>query len=421
LSIPNAGNSKLKTAKPIFDGSLWGFNIFNKYYIRKIMERIIIIGGGGTGAALAHDLALRGFKVTLFEKGELLSGATGRHHGLLHSGARYAVHDPIAAQRCIEENRILQKIAPEALEQNGGLFVALTDDDLDYRKSFLAGCRECGIDVKKISADQACGLEPELSPDLRSAIQVPDASMDAWRLPLHFFASAKSNGAAIHSFCEIVRIHKSANAVAGVRICDYKTHQEYDVSGDLVVIAAGSWSGKLAAMAGVEVPVQPGPGVMVAIKARLTNGVINRLHPAGEGDIILPQRGLSILGTSLWLADDPDGLDLPREHVQQMIDQCAEMVPAAKDIPVHSAWVAARPLIADTATRDPQSISRTFGCYDHREKDDLEGLVSIIGGKATTLRAMAEKTADLICQKIGRDIPCRTRETQLLHYRHFFK
>jgi glycerol-3-phosphate dehydrogenase len=366
-------------------------------------------------------LVLRGFKVTLFEKGELLSGATGRHHGLLHSGARYVVHDPIAAQKCIQENRILRNIAPEALEQNGGLFVALTDDDLDYRKSFLTGCRECGIDVKIISPNQARSLESELSPDLKGAVQVPDASMDAWRLPLHFFASAKSNGAAIHSFCEVVRIHKSANAVTGVKIYDYKTHQESDVAGDLVVIAAGSWSGKLTAMAGVEVPIQPGPGVMVAIKARLTDRVINRLHPAGEGDIIIPQRGLSILGTSLWLADDPDALDIPQEHVQKMIDFCAEMVPAVKHTPVHSAWVAARPLIADTATRDPQSISRTFGCYDHREKDNMDGLMSIIGGKATTLRAMAEKTADLICQKTGRDIPCRTRETRLLHYRHFFK
>jgi glycerol-3-phosphate dehydrogenase len=148
-----------------------GFNILNKYYIRKIMEHVIIIGGGDTGAALAHDLSLRGFKITLFEKGELLSGATGRHRGLLHSGARYAVHDPIAAQRCIQENRVLRKIAPEALEHNGGLFVALADADLDYRKSFLAGCRECGIDVKKISLDQTRSLEPELNPDLKGAIQ----------------------------------------------------------------------------------------------------------------------------------------------------------------------------------------------------------------------------------------------------------
>ena len=61
------------------------------------MEHIVIIGGGGTGAALAHDLALRGFQVSLFERGELLSGTTGRHHGLLHSGGRYAVDDPPAA------------------------------------------------------------------------------------------------------------------------------------------------------------------------------------------------------------------------------------------------------------------------------------------------------------------------------------
>ena len=72
------------------------------------MEHIIIIGGGGTGAALAHDLVLRGFRVSLFEKGELLSGTTGRHHGLLHSGARYAVHDSIAAQECFQENQILR-------------------------------------------------------------------------------------------------------------------------------------------------------------------------------------------------------------------------------------------------------------------------------------------------------------------------
>ena len=57
----------------------------------------VIIGGGGTGAAVAHDLTLRGMKVTLIERGELTSGTTGRHHGLLHSGARYAVKDKESA------------------------------------------------------------------------------------------------------------------------------------------------------------------------------------------------------------------------------------------------------------------------------------------------------------------------------------
>ena len=101
------------------------------------MEHIAIIGGGGTGAALAHDLTLRGFEVSLFERGEFLSGTTGRHHGLLHSGARYAVHDPVAARECIQENNILRQIAPQALEQNDGLFVAISEADLEYREEFV--------------------------------------------------------------------------------------------------------------------------------------------------------------------------------------------------------------------------------------------------------------------------------------------
>ena len=73
---------------------------------------VLIIGGGGTGGALAHDLALRGLRVTLVERGEVTSGTTGRHHGLLHSGARYATTDRAAAVECIAENKILRRIAP---------------------------------------------------------------------------------------------------------------------------------------------------------------------------------------------------------------------------------------------------------------------------------------------------------------------
>lgn len=385
------------------------------------LEHIIIVGGGGTGAALAHDLILRGFKVTLFEKGELVSGTTGRHHGLLHSGARYAVHDPEAAKKCMQENRILKHIAPDAIEKNDGLFVAVDEEDMAYRQSFLNGCKACGIPAAELNPERALTLEPALSPGIKTAVQVPDATMDAWRLPMHFFASARSNGADIRPFSEITAIHRNGGMVTGVGVFNLKTHRNYDFQGDLIINAAGPWAGKIAALAGVDVPVQPGPGVMAAVSARVTNMVINRLHPAGEGDIIVPQRQLSVLGTSLWLEENPDAIEMPGGHVQKIIELCTEMVPAVKDIPVHSAWHAARPLIVDTMAEDPQAISRTFGCYDHLQRDKLEGMVSVIGGKATTLRAMAEKTADLICRKTGRDIPCRTRETKLLHYRLFYK
>ena len=385
------------------------------------MEHIIIIGGGGTGAALAHDLTLRGFAVSLFERGEFLSGTTGRHHGLLHSGARYAVHDPVAARECIEENQILRKIAPQALEQNDGLFVAINESDLDYQPKFLDGCRSCGIPTAKLTADQARSFEPALNPALKLAVRIPDATMDAWRLPLHFMATAKANGARFHRYCEVVGFRQSNGMVTGVRIFDHKTHSEYDVAGDLFINAAGAWAGRICALAGIKLPLQPGPGVMVAVNGRLTNMVINRLNRAGEADIIIPQRGLSVLGTTVWLADNPDAIKYPPEHVTKIFEQCTEMVPSVKEAAIHSIWCAPRPLIVEEQAQDPLRISRTFDCFDHREKDDLEGLVSLIGGKATTLRAMAEKTADLICKKTGREIACRTKTQKLLHYRLFYK
>ena len=303
-------------------------------------EHIIIIGGGGTGAALAHDLILRGFVVSLFEKGEFFSGTTGRHHGLLHSGARYAVDDQEAAQECIIENEILRHLAPQAIEPNDGLFVAITEEDVAFADRFLEACAACGIPTRRLWPELARQIEPALTPDLKFAIQVPDATMDAWRLPLHFLATAHANGAQLFNFSKVVELHQASGNVQGVKVRSYATQQEYDLYGDLVVNATGAWAGNINRLAGIDVPIQPGPGVMVAINTRITNMVINRLHPAGEGDINIPQRKLSILGTSLWLADNPDEVTLPPDHIQRMYDLCSQMVPAVKDFPMHSAWSA---------------------------------------------------------------------------------
>src|SRR4030042_6754123 len=93
---------------------------------------VVVIGGGATGAGVLRDLALRGIEAILLEKGELTSGTSGRNHGLLHSGARYAVNDPDSARECISENRILKRIASPCLEETGGFFVALPQDPPGY-------------------------------------------------------------------------------------------------------------------------------------------------------------------------------------------------------------------------------------------------------------------------------------------------
>ena len=88
---------------------------------------------------------------------------------------------------------------------------------------------------------------------------------------------------------------------------------------------------------------------------------------------------------------------------------------------IQAVWVAARPVIVSDGSAEPTRISRTFSCIDHGEEDGIEGIISIMGGKATTMRAMAEATVDLICKKTGRQVACRTQDTPLDHYRKFFR
>lgn len=384
------------------------------------LEHILIIGGG-TGGALAHDLTLRGFRVTLVEKGELLSGTTGRHHGLLHSGARYVLHDEKAARECWQENQILRRLAPQAIEPNGGLFVALDESDLAHREQFLDRCRDAGIPVRRLTGAQALAIEPALNPCIQAAVQVPDATMDAWRLPMHFFATAHANGADIRNFTVVTGLQTTGRAVTGVELLDLRRHRTYQVRADLVVNSAGPWAGRIAAMAGVRVPVQLAPGVMASVRSRLTQRVINRLQPAGEGDIIVPQRLLSILGTTAWLSDDPDTVTVPEDHVRRLFYLAGRMVPAVERLNPHAVWSASRPLLRSAASADPWRISRTFDCLDHAARDGVEGLITVLGGKATTLRAMAEHAADMVCRKTGRTMACRTRQAPLLPYRRFWR
>ena len=91
--------------------------------------QVVIIGGGATGAGILWDLALRGIPALLLEQADIANGATGRCHGLLHSGGRYVVKDQETARDCLAENRIVKAIAPNCVEDTGGLFVQLPGDD----------------------------------------------------------------------------------------------------------------------------------------------------------------------------------------------------------------------------------------------------------------------------------------------------
>jgi glycerol-3-phosphate dehydrogenase len=155
---------------------------------------VVVIGGGATGAGALRDAAMRGFKTLLLERGDFGSGTSGRYHGLLHSGGRYAVKDPVSARECIAENIILKRIASASIEDTGGLFVTTPDDDPAYADRFVQACQDAGIPVTEISVHEMLQREPRLNPAIARAFQVPDASCEPWALIDGNLRSAREYG-----------------------------------------------------------------------------------------------------------------------------------------------------------------------------------------------------------------------------------
>ena len=124
---------------------------------------------------MAWDAALRGFDVILVDRADLAEGTSGRFHGLLHSGGRYAVKDPHAAEECIAENVILRKVAADCIEDTGGFFVTTPFDDPAYADRFAEGCRATGVPCEEIDPAQALREEPRLHPEISRVFRVPDA------------------------------------------------------------------------------------------------------------------------------------------------------------------------------------------------------------------------------------------------------
>ena len=132
---------------------------------------VIIIGGGATGAGVARDCSLRGIRALLLERSDIATGATGRNHGLLHSGARYAVTDRESAEECIKENMILRRIASHCVDGTDGLFLSLPEDGLEFQSKFVDACRAAGIRAEVIDPKEALRLEPSANPALIGAVR----------------------------------------------------------------------------------------------------------------------------------------------------------------------------------------------------------------------------------------------------------
>lgn len=376
---------------------------------------VIVIGGGATGAGTARDCAMRGLKVLLVERRDFTAGATGRNHGLLHSGARYAVTDGESAAECISENMILRRIARHCVEPTGGLFVSLPDDDLGYQATFIDACRAAGIDARQIDPAEALRLEPAVNPHIIGAVTVPDGAVDPFRLTTANIVDARNHGADILTYHRVEALLTENGCVCGVSLRDTRSGMTRNVRARIVVNAAGIWSQEIAKMAGINISMFPAKGALLIFGHRINNVVINRCRKPADADILVPGDTISLIGTTSSRVpfEEVDNMEVTQDEVDTLLREGMKIAPALAYTRILRAYAGVRPLIA--ADNDPtgRSISRGIVCLDHKERDGIDGLITISGGKLMTYRLMAEWATDAVCRKLGVNAECRTADVAL--------
>ncbi|APW56179.1 anaerobic glycerol-3-phosphate dehydrogenase subunit A [Pasteurella multocida subsp. multocida str. HN07] len=371
---------------------------------------VIIIGGGATGAGIARDCALRGVNCVLLERRDIATGATGRNHGLLHSGARYAVNDPESAKECIEENKILRRIARHCVDETEGLFITLPEDDLSYQKQFIQSCTQAGIDAIAIDPDLAKHLEPSVNPDLVGAVVVPDGSIDPFRLTASNMLDATENGARIFTYCEVKNLIQEGGRVIGVSVYDHKYKINRQFFAPVVVNASGIWGQGIAAYADLNIRMFPAKGALLVMGHRINKMVINRCRKPADADILVPGDTICVIGTtsSRIPYDQIDNMVVTPEEVDILFREGEKLAPSLRHTRVLRAYAGVRPLVATDDDPSGRNVSRGIVLLDHAERDGLEGFVTITGGKLMTYRLMAEWATDLVCKKLNKHAECVT-------------
>ena len=376
---------------------------------------VIIVGGGITGAGTARDCALRGLKVLLVERHDLATGATGRNHGLLHSGARYAVTDKESAEECIKENMILRKIARHCVEETEGLFLTLPEDDLAYQAKFVESCLEAGIRAEVIDPKEALRMEPSANPDIIGAVKVPDGAGDPCRLTSANVIDAKLHGATVKVYSEVTRLIKEGDTVKGVELYNHITKQTEEFYAPITVNASGIWGQHIAELAGVKINMFPAKGALLIFGHRVNNVVLNRCRKPANADILVPGDTICLIGTtsSRIPFEECDNMYVTPDEVDVLLKEGEKLAPSLASTRILRAYAGVRPLVATDDDPSGRNISRGIVLLDHETRDGVKGFISITGGKLMTYRLMAEWAADLVCKKLGVSQSCITMDTPL--------
>lgn len=375
---------------------------------------VLVIGGGITGAAIARDAALRGFRTAVVEKGDFGSGTSSASSRLIHGGLRYLeqydFHLVLEASR---ERRVLLRIAPHLVHPLPFLFPQYRGARVPAWKlrcglwlyDLLAAFRNVRVH-RWLSRKATLRLEPGLRErGLGAAGLYYDAQTDDARLVLATMRSAAQAGALVANYAEAVSLLKPDGRVRGATVRDLLNDETHAIRALIVVNASGPWVDGLRRLdePGAEPLLRLTKGAHVAVpRKRLGNTHAITLTSPIDGRVmfVLPwgDAEQSYIGTTdTDEAVSPDDVRATAEDVIYLLRSANAFFPQARLSPndVVATWAGLRALLRPERNVAPSQVSR-----EHRITEGASGLLTIAGGKLTTHRVMAQELVDLVAARL---------------------
>ncbi len=385
-------------------------NIFKRTSITKQLENnilwdVIIIGGGATGLGIALDSVTRGYKTLLLEQIDFAKGTSSRSTKLIHGGVRYlAQGDVRLVKEALHERGLLLKNAPH-LVKNLSFIIPNYNwwDGFLYTTGlkvydFLAGKLSLGksIHINKKEATQR--LQTIKKKELKGAVVYQDGQFDDSRLAINIAQTCIEKGATILNYFKVERLTKNNEGiVTGVIASDMEKNIEYDLKAKVVINATGIFTDSIQKMdqSKLKEMIRPSQGVHLVLDKSFLPGKDAIMIPKTDDNRVLflvPWHNKVLVGTTDTLLDntslEPIALEKEVEFIISTANKYLTKEVTKKD--VLSVFSGLRPLVApQDKSEKTKEISRS-----HKIITSTSGLISVIGGKWTTYRKMAEDTID---------------------------
>ncbi len=385
---------------------------------------MIVIGGGINGTGIARDAALRGLSVLLLDKRDIAAGTTSWSSRLIHGGLRYLEHGEIGlVHESLQERERLLRIAPHLVFP-----LPLTLPIYDYHKRGPWTIRAGMVAYDSLSfskslprhrmfdRDGALAHVPGLNPDgLRGAARYYDAQIEfPERLSVENVLDAVAHGAQVCTHARVEQVVLEAGVVRSVRYLDQTTGTRHSARTSVVVNVTGPWVDGLLAASGIESGPAPLLGatkgthiVVPPFSGAPSDALYIEARSDGRPYFIIPWNGLYLIGTTDSRYDgDPDFVVPTEEEITYLLSETTIAIPGCgldRDS-VAYAYAGLRPLPNQDGAES--GVTRRHIIHDHAPK--VSGMLSIIGGKLTTYRNLAEQTVNAVGHLLNRTLPPST-------------